>query len=579
MSGAHAQSVPPMPEYPTVVIHAPKVTGSPGAMQGELLGTPSDPVTITYGGEFKVSAQKVSVDQKAQSYLATGMPTVQELTAYLKADTIEFHGATPASGIATSALLVRSPYVIRAKEITLDPQTIVGTDAYFTTAPPNISPAYSIRARRLVLFPKVGRGEILNGSLYLFGTRLVTIPHYKFQYAAAGGQGGRRQLRPPAFGSSSRYGFFGSIEAPAGTWLPVDLYFLLPTRNSPQLRLIASQPIRLKRQTANAGSVVVVGNPGKTESGAPEESTESTESTENENSNVSTARSTTISSSTERPASGRDTLATLRAFALGNGVLPDGDPLLFYQFVPWPVTVKPLDPHPGAGLSAVEQVGVHLATSGNEHNDLFVSRLPEVGISGVLPLTRITTRPTGGDPAEFRRYLRRPVFYAGASSTFGNYLEQPTNIRHDRWQYNAWVNTSPVLIGQNTVIVPQVAFSYNRYGGRQDGYRYAQTSLSLMHYITDRTAFGFDYMLSAVGGSSPFNFDVLDAAQELDARAQVGNKNISVGGIARLDIEHNRVFDYRVTVAPTVRGVIPVLTYDFQNKALDVGLAFEGITF
>jgi len=72
---------------------------------------------------------------------------------------------------------------------------------------------------------------------------------------------------------------------------------------------------------------------------------------------------------------------------------------------------------------------------------------------------------------------------------------------------------------------------------------------------------------------------VLDAAQELDARAQVGNKNIAVGGVVRTDVDHGKVFDYRVTVAPTVRGVIPIFTYDFLDKGVNVDLKFDGIEF
>ena len=95
--------------------------------------------------------------------------------------------------------------------------------------------------------------------------------------------------------------------------------------------------------------------------------------------------------------------------------------------------------------------------------------------------------------------------------------------------------------------------------------------------VTDRTGFGVDYSLSAVNGSSPFNFDVLDASQEVDGRAQIGNENFVVGGVVRADVDHGRVFDYRITVAPTVRGIVPVFTYDFQNKDIACDLKIQGI--
>jgi len=550
--------------------------------KGEAVGTADDPlVKLTYGGEFTVTAQDFLYDRGKGHYLASGNPVVQELTAYLSAESIEFQeavGDMPAWGVAKKALLVRSPYVIRADSITLDENSIVGLNAYFTTAPANVAPAYSIRAEKLTLNPTTGTADVKNGHLYLFGTRFVTLPHYRFKYSAPGGGSPHRQFNRPNAGVSSRYGGFVSFDAPMGTWLPADLFFLLPQKGSPQIRAIASQSLMARRKKRTADSrVFVVGDPGKIGGGPPSSIVDSADDTGADATPETPV--TKVKPGQGRQVSNTNILGVLRGYAIGNTALPADDPLLFYQFLPWPITVKPLDPHAGAGLAAIEQVSAHVATSGNEHNDLFVSRLPELGLSSIMPLTRVTARPKGNDPLEFRRYLRHPVLYFGSSATYGNYFEQPTNIRHNRWQYNAWINTSALLIGTNTVIVPRLLATYNHYDGSRDGYRYAQGALSMMHYFTNRTAVGVDYSLSAVSGASPFNFDVLDAAQELDARAQVGNKNIAVGGVVRTDVDHGKVFDYRVTIAPTVRGVIPIFTYDFLDKGVNVDLKFDGIEF
>jgi len=132
---AFADSPPPLPENPALKVHAPKASGSP--TKGELTGTADDPlVKLTYGGELTVTAQDFLYDRGKGHYLASGNPIVQELTAYLTAESIEFQeavGDMPAWGVGKKALLVRSPYVIRADSITLDENSIIGLNAYLLT--------------------------------------------------------------------------------------------------------------------------------------------------------------------------------------------------------------------------------------------------------------------------------------------------------------------------------------------------------------------------------------------------------------------------------------------------------------
>ena len=571
-----AAALPPIPANPDIVFHAPTLSGT--LTNSELIGTLDDPATLVYGGEFSVAAQKLYYDRLTGAVSGSGSPIIRELNAHLTADSFEFEpgaGLAQATGSATDAVLDRPPYIVRAKLIRLTSGDIVGDDASFTTAPPNVRPVYSIRARTVTIYPDTGILDIRSGDFYLFGTHLLRIKHYQLDYGAPGEQKTRRKLTRPIVSVSPEYGLFGSYDAPAGTWLPIEVYLLLPQRTSPQVRLTAVQPIKAKHHPSTPNQVFLVGDPGHIQPGsitAPNGDTTDAET-------PSRAPATVVKQGTGISSTEKSPLAEIRSFVVGNGPLPEGDPLLFYQFVPWPVSIKPLEPHGGPGLATVEQVSANIESSGNQQNFLFVSRLPELGLTANLPLSPVTKRPDGDDPNVFRSYLRRPILYAGASTIFGHYDERPTDISADRWQDNAWLTTSPFLVAKNTVILPRLLATFNHYTDIQNGYRYAQGSLSLMHYITDRTAFGFDYSLSAVSGSSPFNFDVLDAAQELDLRGQIGNRNLAVGGVIRDDLDHGHVFDYRVTVAPTVGGIIPVFTYDFQTKATGVGLALEGITF
>ncbi|MGO8672939.1 MAG: hypothetical protein ACLQVD_16455, partial [Capsulimonadaceae bacterium] len=284
-------------------------------------------------------------------------------------------------------------------------------------------------------------------------------------------------------------------------------------------------------------------------------------------------------STTRQPVSPPGFLVALRKFAAPETVLPENDPLLFHQFMPVGLTITPLAPRGVGGILTSEEVSFNMLSSGRDQTNLFVSRLPELHLSGAVPLGRVRAAPNDGDPRHYRQYLRQIVLYAGASADAGKYVELPADIRHDREQYAAWLNTAPILIGQNTVIAPGVLTNVNRYDNfKSDGYHYNQATLSLMHYFTNRSAFGVDYMWSQVSGNSPFNFDVLDSSQEIDTRLQIGNRHIAVGGLVRYDAVLDRVIDYKITLAPGVGGLIPILTYDYQNKNTSLGLAIEGVT-
>ena len=75
-----------------------------------------------------------------------------------------------------------------------------------------------------------------------------------------------------------------------------------------------------------------------------------------------------------------------------------GDPLLFHDFLPEPNPILLFDAPSRGGLGLTEEVSTHVAARGRLRDDLYVSRLPEVTLSGQIPLTRVVTPPADGDP-------------------------------------------------------------------------------------------------------------------------------------------------------------------------------------
>ena len=161
----------------------------------------------------------------------------------------------------------------------------------------------------------------------------------------------------------------------------------------------------------------------------------------------------------------------------------------------------------------------------------------------------------------------------------GYYREEPTAIAGSRSQFQVALSTRPLLIAPNTVILPRLSYVTNRYAGRTLSYSYSQVSLALNHYFSDRRAVGVQYLASAVHGDSPFNFDVLDTDSELDGRFQTGDHRLALAGLVRYDLLRHDIIDYKITVAPSQRGFIPVFSYSFQSRSFGVGFDVEGLTF
>ena len=517
---------------PQVDLHYDSLSGPTGRPHFEA-------VRVTYGGELTLDADQADADLAAGRYDLRGHVRAHEADTTLRAGEITF-GGPASSAVATEALLTRSFYTIRAPRIVGTPELITAYNGDFTTVPNGGRADYYLRAKTITLDSMRRRGTLRNATLYLFGARLVTIPRLTFGLGGGGGAAGHHVVIPTV-GVSSRYGTyvaFGNNTRIAQ--FPVQYRLLLPTRQSVQALVTSRQNL----YSPPAHSVTK-----------------------------------------EVPYAGPVTLLDrLRAAAtVPPGPLPEGDPLRFQDFLPDPDPIQLFNSPSHGGLDLGEDLSVHVAASGRRRNDLYVSRLPEVSLNGNLPLTPVPDAPIPGDPQSFRAALRHVVLYVQAQETVGDYREQlsaaPYSIRAKRTQSQAGLSARPLLIAPNTVLLPSISISTSSYSGSKSAYRYDQINVAVNHYFSDLTAVGIQFLASSTSGDSPFNFDVLDTSRELDLRFQAGNSHFVAAGRIRYDLAQGGVIDYQAVLGPSLRGFIPVFSYNFRTRSLGLGIQVKGLTF
>jgi len=496
-------------------------------------------VHAVYGGEVLFDADEADGNLTAKRYTLSGHVRLHETDTTIHAEEVTFDGAAQWA-LAANALITRTVFTLRAPRIEATTQGIAAYDGDLTTVPNGGAADYRLHAQRITLDQQTHRGVLHNVSLYLLGARLLTVPRVTFHFGGAQ-RGSGHQVTLPVIGASTRYGTYLSFGSGLHVGpVPFQYRLLLPMRQSIEASLSSRQTLYAPRQSAARPAA--------------------------------------------RPAPTSSKPVTLleRIHALATvppARLPDGDALLFHDFLPDPNPIALFDTPSRGGLTLAEDLSVHLASVGNRRDDLYISRLPEVALSGELPLTRIPTPPAYGDPKAFRDSLKHIVLYAEVQETIGDYREQPTNIRARRVRSQIGLSAHPILIAPNTVMLPSLLVSTSGYSGSKDAYRYDQVAIAVNHYFSDLTALGIQFLASTTGGNSPFNFDVLDTSRELDVRLQLGNRRLAAAGRVRYDLSGSNVIDYQIAVAPMLRGFSPVFSYDFRSRSFGLGIEVKGLTF
>jgi hypothetical protein len=490
---------------------------------------------LTYGGELTLRADTMKGNLYRQQYQALGNVRVHDIDTTLTAHTLDYDGIKD-HGVASEAFLNRKPFTVRAPVMDLTPDAITAYRARVTTAPPDTTPDLEARVGDLTLHPLQHNGIMHHATLYLFRKPIITVRRISFN--TSGGSTSQRQSAVlPAVGVSSRYGVYFVYGSALAHPFPLLYRIVLPTRQPPQIRLTSQQSL--------------LAAPKK--EGPPDPALLTKQ---------------------------HDYLGALRQFAKDPASpLPEGDPLLFHGYLPEPDDIRPFAMAPLTRLFATEEVSTHEEASGRKLDNLYVYRLPEVALNGVLPLLPVPTRPVAGDPVAFRDYLRRFVPFAYASTGYGYYEEQPNHLHAARQQDVVGLSTKPLLIGPNTLFLPRIQYTANYYSGQRESYRYLQGSVEINRYFTSYSAVSVQYQAASTTGDSPFNFDVLDTSQELKIRVQMGNRRLAVASQVRFDLTTGGVYDYKIAIAPGLNGITPVFSYNFRNRSVGLGIDIPGLAF
>ena len=547
---------PPVTAPAAPPVSAPAPSSAPGlpgvditinALSGPINRPHIEKYRTVYGGEATLEADQADADLRAghEDYTLTGHVRLHEADTTLRAGEITFNGITEEAS-ATDALVNQKMFTVRsarlektAEQLDGTPEQLVATDADVMTVPPGVKPDFHLHAQAVTLDPAAHRGFLRNATVYLFGTRLLTVPRIGFRLGAGGGDAARRTAMLPTVGVSARYGTYLAF----GSGLhvgsaPVQYRVLLPTRQTVEATLTSQQTLYAPPAPASPPPAAAV-----------------------------QARPETL-------------LERLRAFATApTPILPDGDPLRFHDFLPERNPIRLFNSPSRGGLGLAEELSSHVAASGRLRDDLYVSRLPEVSLRGDIPLTRLPAPPAYGNPEAFRAALRHLIFYAEAQETYGEYHEQPTGVNASRTRSQLGFSAYPLLVAPNTVFLPRILISTSSYSGSKKAYRYDQLDVALNHYFSDLTAVGVQFLASNTGGDSPFDFDVLDTTREIDLRLQTGRGQLITAGRIRYDLTRHGVIDYQIAVAPTLNGFIPVFSYNFRTRTVGIGAEIKGVTF
>ena len=538
----------PVTTSPIVPIASPRAAALPsvsldyGTFAGSLDQAVVQGGTLTYGGELTLHAGTLQGDLLHQQYDATGGVRVHEADTTLISRSLHLSGRQGV-GKAEAALLTQKPYTVRAAQIDLTSTSVVAHEADATTAPPQKRSDLDLRAQTISLFPQRHHGELRNASLYLFRARVLTLPRVGFALGTSGGAA-RRQGVLPTFGISGRYGTylaFGGSSSLAQA-VPFRYRLVVSTRQQTQIRVSSRQTLLEQRPPA----APISDNPQPLHP---------------------------------------DYLGALRTLAtIRRPPLPDGDPLLFHDFLPDRNPIRLFDGPARTTLAVDEEISTHQEAIGRRQDNIYVSRLPEATLSATLPLSAAPPPLTGTDPEAFRRQLRQVRLVAFAQAGLGEYREERrdgsgANVQASRQRDVLGLTTRPFLIGSNTVLLPQVQLTSNFYSGQQRAYKFAQLSLAASHYFSQNNAVGVQYLQSGESGDSPFDFDHLDTTRELDIRAQTGSARRSVAALVRYDLARGGVIDYKLAVAVGLEGIVPVLSYNFRNRSIGLGVEIPGVTF
>lgn len=194
---------------------------------------------------------------------------------------------------------------------------------------------------------------------------------------------------------------------------------------------------------------------------------------------------------------------------------------------------------------------------------LVVYRQPELGVSYVGPQLSLS----GG------RLDPRIEIYPQITTSTGRYKEVPGQTDFvSRSQVAAQASVNALWLGPSTTIQPLGTFTYARYGNGQT-FRTVGAGIDVAHIAKNGSFFGARYIARTSSGATPFLFDNIDIAKEIDAACQIYVGKKVLGLAMTYDADNGSLFDWAVIAGQRSDCLATYFRWDNRFKRFSVDIA------
>lgn len=493
-------------------------------------------------GDVRLQADRIEYDSVTQRIAAAGSVVLTRGDETMRGDSFVFDPEN-AEYVAEGAVAVSPPFYVSGARIERTTTGLLARDALVTACPEGRG-EFRITARQIELVND--RYLVLRRpSFSLFGMRLLTLP--RFRYVVRRGRRREREeyaLSIPIRIRSSRiagmvvgasYPFYlgKGYEASVGLDLPSKrpLQYALTLRRD----LLRDQPEERPRGL--------------------------------------------FSDPTRRDAPDQQDVSPLRAFLRARPLPPPPDPVLDFEDI-----VRTENPVSFPTRTPARELRGQINLWGNNEignkrrANLLLSRLPEIRVTGRLPLAGLV--PNENEQA--RAYLRRPRLLLTGDLALGQYEERELEgtrraTSRSRLAATAGIGTLPLLLGSRFLVRPQLLLTHQSYN-RGAPYQVAELNVAGNYVLGARSAIGAAYIRRFTSGTTPFTFDLVETKHEVQVRAQAAlSGKYTLGALGRYDADQQQFFDFELALAIRLRCIEPRITYRRLGQQIGLNIILPGL--
>jgi len=216
---------------------------------------------------------------------------------------------------------------------------------------------------------------------------------------------------------------------------------------------------------------------------------------------------------------------------------------------------------------------------------LLLSKAPEIGMRYLygpdaqkLATTRrsLSTASEAESTVEVLAPGRSGKVNMAAEVGAGYFIQDPGGISSTRYEgrFLAWL--SPVPLGSRTSFSPGVSARVSQYGTGQS-YGVLGAELTVGRRFNEKMSLEFSYQTNKIGGSTPFAFDAVELAEELDARLKLSSGGYTLGFRPRYNVRTGTMYDLDYSLSKMFHCVEPNITFSTRFNEITVGVTLAGM--